>query len=86
MKVTALSLVALATAVFAGTLDSSLDKRACTPTTCHCNGIQGQFCGYDDPANPGCKTGYVYECQAGTGNACSYGPRNSCQQCGELQC
>ncbi|KAF4418492.1 NUDIX domain-containing protein [Fusarium austroafricanum] len=57
MKVTALGLVALATTVFAGTMDSSLGKRACTPSTCHCNGIQGQFCGYDDPANPGCRTG-----------------------------
>ncbi|EJT52643.1 hypothetical protein A1Q1_03097 [Trichosporon asahii var. asahii CBS 2479] len=61
-----------------------LSERACNPSNCPCNGIQGQFC--TNGINPGCIKGHVYECQAGTGKTCDYGYRKSCAECGELQC
>ncbi|KAG7096361.1 hypothetical protein E1B28_003805 [Marasmius oreades] len=62
-----------------------IDKRACGPTNCVCNGIQGQFCG-NESVNPACRNDHVYECARGSGRACDYGYRNSCARCGELQC
>ncbi|GLB38237.1 putative ZIP Zinc transporter [Lyophyllum shimeji] len=37
-----------------------LSKRACTPSKCACNGVQGQFCG-TSTINPDCVKGHVYD-------------------------
>ncbi|KIK57882.1 hypothetical protein GYMLUDRAFT_171960, partial [Collybiopsis luxurians FD-317 M1] len=59
--------------------------RACIPSDCACIGGQGQFCG-NDAINPACTNGHVFECNAQTGKTCNYGVRDSCVQCGQLQC
>ncbi|KMQ44679.1 hypothetical protein A7D00_0838 [Trichophyton violaceum] len=65
--------------------ESPLDKRACRPSNCLCNGIQGQFCG-NERVNPACTNGHVFECAKSTGKACDYGVRTSCRKCGKLSC
>ncbi|EEQ30585.1 conserved hypothetical protein [Microsporum canis CBS 113480] len=65
--------------------ENPLEKRACRPSNCLCNGIQGQFCG-NERINRACTNGHVFECARGTGKACDYGVRNSCRQCGKLKC
>lgn len=66
--------------LFIGNIEAS-----CRTSSCLCNGIQGQFCG-DENINGNCLNGHVYECQQGTGKACDYGVRDSCRQCGRLDC
>ncbi|KAF9260053.1 hypothetical protein L218DRAFT_625107 [Marasmius fiardii PR-910] len=62
-----------------------LNRRACNPTNCVCNGIQGQFCGNEN-INSACTNGHVFECNGDDSHACDYGVRTSCQNCGQLQC
>ena len=53
--------------------------------------FQRQFCGHYihvqevSPLNY-CLLGYVYECKGDTGKTCVYGKRDSCRDCGDLQC
>ncbi|GBF63423.1 hypothetical protein TMEN_6048 [Trichophyton mentagrophytes] len=65
--------------------ESPLEKRACRPSKCVCNKIQGQFCG-NEKINPACTNGHVFECNKSTGKACDYGVRTSCRKCGKLSC
>ncbi|KAL0067699.1 hypothetical protein AAF712_005139 [Marasmius tenuissimus] len=62
-----------------------IERRACAPTGCVCNGIRGQFCG-NQAVNPACTNGHVFECSNTDSHACDYGIRDSCQKCGKLQC
>ncbi|CAG8693221.1 5609_t:CDS:2 [Cetraspora pellucida] len=61
----------------------------CVSTTCKCpqppNGLpQGQYCG-GYVGMIGCDHTHVYECNP-QGGTCDYGIRDSCVQCGELNC
>ncbi|KAK2873781.1 hypothetical protein FQN49_002085 [Arthroderma sp. PD_2] len=85
MKFTTVFALVACIAGVATASDSMLEKKACTPSSCVCNGIQGQFCG-DENINSACKNGHVYECAQDAGNACDYGLRDSCRQCGKLSC
>ncbi|KAJ8073858.1 hypothetical protein PM082_012136 [Marasmius tenuissimus] len=64
---------------------ADLNARACVPSSCVCNNVQGQFCG-NERINKACTNGHVFECNKSTGKTCSYGPRTSCQKCGKLSC
>ncbi|KAG6916322.1 hypothetical protein DXG01_007372 [Tephrocybe rancida] len=73
--------------LLAGLVAASPDgvaKRACTPSKCVCNEIQGEFCG-TSTINPDCVKGHVYECSP-SGNTCDFGIRTSCQKCNKLVC
>ncbi|KAF8073877.1 hypothetical protein FPV67DRAFT_1666625 [Lyophyllum atratum] len=88
------SIVAASLVVFAGLVmaapeavevsASDFSKRACVPSECVCNKVQGQFCG-TSTINPSCVKGHVYECST-SGTACDYGLRNSCAKCNNLTC
>ncbi|KAJ8076702.1 hypothetical protein PM082_001125 [Marasmius tenuissimus] len=64
---------------------SELETRACKPSNCACNKIQGQFCG-NEKVNKACTNGHVFECNKSTGKTCDYGVRTTCQKCGKLSC
>ncbi|GES92469.1 hypothetical protein GLOIN_2v1594777 [Rhizophagus clarus] len=54
-----------------------------TPCTCPKGLAQGEYCGGQ---LPGCnRVGSVFECSP-QGDTCEFGPRDSCAQCGKLQC
>ncbi|CAB4481371.1 unnamed protein product [Rhizophagus irregularis] len=59
---------------------------SCVSTSCTCDGgrPQGQYCG-GDFIDPNCNITHVYECNP-QGGACDYGFRQSCADCGCLQC
>ncbi|PFH49940.1 hypothetical protein AMATHDRAFT_48281 [Amanita thiersii Skay4041] len=60
-------------------------KRACTPSKCLCNKVQGEFCG-NQAINSNCLDSHVYECNSSTGKTCDFGVRSSCTKCGRLSC
>ncbi|KAF8507388.1 hypothetical protein BU17DRAFT_57465 [Hysterangium stoloniferum] len=61
-----------------------LVSRQCVATSCSCQGVpNGLFCG-DGQLN--CIPGHVYQCGGNGQNSCDFGIRNSCEQCGQLQC
>ncbi|KAK7031169.1 hypothetical protein VNI00_013584 [Paramarasmius palmivorus] len=84
-SLTAFALVAAAGVHAAAVQERDLNARACTPSNCICNAIQGQFCG-NEAVNPACTNGHVFECNGNSGNACDYGIRDSCVNCGQLTC
>ncbi|KIK66446.1 hypothetical protein GYMLUDRAFT_157939, partial [Collybiopsis luxurians FD-317 M1] len=61
------------------------DQRSCTPSSCTCNSVQGQFCD-NEAINLSCTNSHVFECNKDTGHTCDYGVRTSCQKCGQLSC
>ncbi|RIA91551.1 hypothetical protein C1645_821864 [Glomus cerebriforme] len=56
---------------------------ACTSTPCKCpiGTNQGQYCG----SKIGCNPDSVFECNP-SGEACEYGFRTTCHNCGDLTC
>ncbi|KAK2768208.1 hypothetical protein FQN54_000060 [Arachnomyces sp. PD_36] len=82
MKWTALlTLITLTPTAFAATRFS---KRDCVPTACSCYAVpNGLFCG-DGLLD--CTPGHVYQCDGDGKESCDYGLRDSCAECGELEC
>lgn len=69
--------LSVGTGAEAAVLDSSnLMKRACVYDGCACNISRGGLA---------CYGGNVYQCSP-EGKCCNFGPRKSCQTCGQPQC
>ncbi|KAF8877688.1 hypothetical protein BD779DRAFT_1650208 [Infundibulicybe gibba] len=83
MKLIAVAtIVALASAFLAQAQDNT---RCPTISSCPCTGhAAGLVCGINLP-DLRCINGDVYQCNS-NGKTCNFGPRASCQDCGELSC
>ncbi|EEB98662.1 hypothetical protein MPER_01791, partial [Moniliophthora perniciosa FA553] len=64
---TTFALVAISNVQAAALEERDLSGRACVPSQCVCNAIQGQFCG-NEAINPACTNGHVFECNGSSGN------------------